>query len=410
MATEEDIKHRSAAYQAQTKGLNSFNHEERGHAYREAAGHYEKASNAAHPAQKSGDMSSAVSMHKLARDAFRQAAQQPRDKDEKAKLKSLVREHGANAKALGEVIKDAKRASNPKKAALSKLGKQTGEQRRNPGKGRMNALRAESAAAHAMSSDATTAADHERAMYAHKDAAAGWHAIGGGGAAAEHERAMAGHVKAASDVAHAESARASQAEQEGDSRGAAEAHMRAMMQHRAAQAIAQDPAKKAEHADLSRTHRVNAIHQGNLGASSRSHALGHAGPPASPSLPKGGGTTVEIGSKFAPGGKKNPVAEAKLESMKNAAGRASSALFMSRMKDGAAESAGHRAAHADAGEKHLAVARQHEAMGKGAVGGSKAYHDQSAQRHMDIAANHASAAGGSWDEEKHPRDESGKFS
>jgi len=113
------------------------------------------------------------------------------------------------------------------------------------------------------------------------------------------------------------------------------------------------------------------------------------------------------GSSLLGGPKKpNPVQEAKLAALTNEAGRASGKLSMTREFNGP----GMRAMHKEAGEKHLAAARQHEAMGKGGTLDSQQGHERGAQRHLDAAAGHAKAAGGDWDEEKHPRDESGKFS
>jgi hypothetical protein len=55
--------------------------------------------------------------------------------------------------------------------------------------------------------------------------------------------------------------------------------------------------------------------------------------------------------------------------------------------------------HAIAGEAHLRAAEANKAAGN----------NSAAEKHIEKAEIHAQAAGGEWDEDKHPRDENGKF-
>jgi hypothetical protein len=65
--------------------------------------------------------------------------------------------------------------------------------------------------------------------------------------------------------------------------------------------------------------------------------------------------------------------------------------------------------HAKAGEAHLRAAAAHEKSGTYSIGHDAEYHAAQASEHEHRAAWHAEAAGSAWDEEKHPRDENGKF-
>jgi hypothetical protein len=59
--------------------------------------------------------------------------------------------------------------------------------------------------------------------------------------------------------------------------------------------------------------------------------------------------------------------------------------------------------HVKAGEAHLKAAAEFKKLGDGLA------YKQAASHHLKEAAMHAAAAGSAWDEEKHPRDENGKF-
>lgn len=65
--------------------------------------------------------------------------------------------------------------------------------------------------------------------------------------------------------------------------------------------------------------------------------------------------------------------------------------------------------HAKAAEAHLAAAKAHEAAAKSSPG-FKAEHDDLAKLHNEAAQVHSEAAGsGAFEEDKHPRDEQGRF-
>jgi hypothetical protein len=104
----------------------------------------------------------------------------------------MVREHGANAKALTETLKEAKRAANPKASALKRMaGKGTATPRMNDA----------SAAAEAEKSGEPGI--HKQAAYYHELAASRADAVGAGARADEHRKSAAMH-KEASEKAKSE--------------------------------------------------------------------------------------------------------------------------------------------------------------------------------------------------------------
>jgi hypothetical protein len=431
--------------------------DERAHLVREAAKHFENGAAKAEPRDKSLYTSMATSAHKAARDHFREAAKKEGWAGSKAKaseLKELGKEHAAKAKeatasaaadkkaATAKKWAEKKLAPKPERAArISKDSPEYDERKADRDiakiKGQMASLREKHAAE---SAQLKSQQDSTRAKLAsisihpkvrepmmpremsprtppvypagakehHAENAARakawvpgkklaeektkaevvktWAKNNAAGPSPTPDKKLVASAARATERAHAASAKANESGTAADHSAAATAHGKATKANLAASvkdshsaAVLAHTASKGDHQSAAKIARAGrsapAVNTADI--AQRAHAQ--------EAKRTGGGTTPILASKSANEGS---------AAVRRGENRAESPSQM-------------RALHAAAGEAHLAAAQTHEKhLAEGTGAGSKL----EAAEHKGLAAVHAEKAGSDWDDAKHPRDASGKFS